>query len=135
MLVHAFLQDPLKQNYVLDAFGITTTFVVNSSGHCVGEVTNPKLLQRLMQIPEGYCLYDEEAQATSAPDKTEMPEEEAQTASKYTLVSDGQTIDLRTLDRAGLLAFIAEQSLSYTPRANTTDAAVRDKIVSLLTGG
>jgi hypothetical protein len=133
MLVHAFLQDQLKANYVLDAFGVTTTFVPNGKGHCVGEVTNTKLLQRLMQIPEGYCLYDENAQPGG--DDQDPPPGDDVAPSKYVLISDGATIDLRTMDRAGLLAFIAEQELSYTPRANTPDDTVRDKIVALLTGG
>lgn len=117
----------------VELFGFTGKFTVNEAGHVVCEVPEGPALDRLLEITEAYTVYGGKPFTPQAD-----PDDDDDTPlSKYALTRNesDETIDLRTLDRAGLLAFITEQELNYTPRANTPDDTVRDKIVALLTGG
>lgn len=128
-IVHAYRRTAPVE---VEVFGFIAKFAPNEAGEVVCEVPEGPALDRLMEITEAYVVHGIKPQATPDPD-----EDDDTPLSKYVLTRNesDETIDLRTLDRAGLLAFIAEQELGYSPRANTPDDTVRDKIVALLTGG
>ena len=126
-IVHAYRRTKV---HTVEAAGLKLKFEPNAEGHVVCEVPEGPALERLLELAEGYVLHGE------LPRKAEPDEDYDEPLSKYVLTrgDNDETVDLRALDRAGLLAFIAEQELDYKPRANAADDTVRDKIVQLLTG-
>lgn len=127
-IVHAYRRTKL---HTCQAGGLTLKFAPDTEGRVVCDVPEGPALDRLLELTEGYTLLGQKPQVASEPD-----EDDDAPLSKYVLTrgDNDETVDLRTLDRAGLLAFIAEQGLDYTPRANAADDTIRDKIVKLLTG-
>jgi len=128
-LVHAYRRTAPVEVEVYE--GYIAKFEPNEAGHQVCEVPEGPSLDRLLEISEAYVVYGIKPQAQAEPD-----EDDDTPLSKYILTRDDTdaTVDLRELDRAALLAFIAEQDLDYKPRANTPDDTIRDRIVALLTG-
>ena len=125
-IVHAYRR---TRPHTVELGGKSFKFAANEDGHQVCDVPEGPALERLLELAEGYVAYGQ-VLPTAPGDDEDAP------LSKYVLTrnENDDTIDLRLLDRAGLLAFIAEQELSYTPRANTPDDTLRDKIVHMLTG-
>lgn len=126
-ILHAFRR---IAPHAVDLPGGPFLFAPNEHGHFVCEVPEGPALERLLELTEGYKVYG--AAAVLAP-----AEDDDTPASKYVITNgeDDSTVDLRTLDRAGLLAFIADQELDYKPHHKSSDDTIRDKIVELLIGG
>jgi hypothetical protein len=127
-LVHAYRRDAPHQ---VDFGAIKFDFAANDAGHQVCEVPDGPELARLLEITEGYVRYGD------VPDEPSAAEDDDAMASKFIITSgdDDQAVDLRKLDRAGLLAFIEEQELDYKPHHRAGDDTIRHKIVELLIGG
>ena len=80
-------------------------FVVNEHGHHVCDITDEEVIRRLTQdIPEGYRKYVAPGAKKGKPVKT------APIAPPPLLLTNGeQQIDLRTLDRAALVALATDE--------------------------
>jgi hypothetical protein len=131
-LIHAYRR---TNKCDVEFSNMTFTFDRNGAGDFVCDVPPGPELDRLLGITEGYKLYSDGPGESSEEDVQDDKGSDKAPASKYVLINDGETIDLRALDRSALLEFIDAQGLTYTPRADTSDNSVRDKIVKLLTGG
>jgi hypothetical protein len=126
-LVHAYRRTKPHQ---ADFGAVKFDFAANASGHYVCDVPDGPELARLLEITEGYVLYGDVPAAPSDAGEDDVM------ASKLIITSgDDQAVDLRKLDRAGLLAFIEEQELDYKPHHRAGDDTIRLKIVELLIGG
>lgn len=112
----------------VELFGQVLKFSADAEGRQVCEVPEGPALDRLLEISEGYCVL-------GAPPKQEGDEDQPYSPYVLTNGDNGKSVDLRTLDRAGLLAFIRDQELDYAPHPNAKDDTVRDKIVAMLTMG
>lgn len=125
--VHAYTR---TKPHEVQVGGLTLQFAANETGEQVCDVPQGPALDRLLELSEGYLLYG----ATPAQPE---PEDEEPAFSKYVFSTGNETgtVDLLTLDRAGLLEFIAEQELSYKPHGNVKIEAVRDRIVELMIDG
>lgn len=114
----------------VDLTGGPFKFAANEHGHFVCDVPEGPALTRLLEIGEAYRVYGAAVeQAPAEDDDTPL--------SKYVITNgdDDSTVDLRTLDRTALLAFIADQDLDYKPHHKAGEDTIRDKIVELLIGG
>ena len=120
MILHAYRR---KEPHQVEVAGQVLKFAANEQDHQVCDAPPGPATDRLLELSEGYVVYGDTKQSEPAP------------ASKYLLVNGEETVDLRTLDRAALVAFSAAQGLDYKPHANSKDDTVRDKIVELLTAG
>lgn len=134
MLIHAYLYDQTGQTHTLNNFGQKAEFKPNQAGHVVCEVEEGPLLVRLLQIPEGYRLYNPKAEpvkvaAVVAPTAPLEPE-----AGKSIITNDatGESIDLEQLDRAGLVLLIEKLGLDYEPHHKTGAASMRKTIMELM---
>ena len=121
-ILHAYRRTAVHS---VDQPGGPFVFEVNADGHYLCDVTEPDAVDRLLEISEGYRVYGEpltQALAADAP------------LSRFVITNEHSTVDLRTLDRAGLLAFIVAEALDYKPHHKSSDDTIRDKIVELLIG-
>lgn len=60
----------------IDLHGTQIHFKPNEAGHHVAEVTDKKHIERLLAIPEAYCIYDPETANTPAPEPIiKLPEQ------------------------------------------------------------
>lgn len=127
-LVHAYRRTRPHQ---ADFGAVKFDFAANEAGHYVCDVPEGPELARLLEITEGYVLYG------AVPGSQDEEAEDEGLSSKFIITSgdDDQAIDLRKLDRAGLLAFIEEQELDYKPHHRAGEDTIRHKIVELLIGG
>ena len=120
----------------VDLYGAVFHFKPNDKGHVVADIGEKRVVDRLLAIPEGFCVYG------AAPHVRAEEEEEFIETSPYVLTQEGadgeeETIDLRTLDLAALETFCAENEIplpEHKPRAKAPakEQATRDAIVSFL---
>lgn len=123
-IIHAYIRTkPIS----VDLFNKVVDFQANEKGHIVAEVKEKRVADRLLSISEGYRVYDDiplEVEEDDAPIQT----------SPYLLTQEGDdgrevTVDLRTLDRAELVKFCADNDIP-APHHKTKDETVRDAIVA-----
>lgn len=117
----------------VDLFGALIEFKPNDKGHVIADVSEKRIVDRLLSISEGYCVY-------GAAPAVQDEEEEVIETSPYVLTQEGDdgnevTIDLRTLDLAALDAFCAENEIpmpEFKPKtsAKVKEQGVRDAIVA-----
>lgn len=125
-ILHAFRR---IATHAVDLPGGPFKFDANEHGHFVCDVPEGPALARLLELKEGYKVYGAAVeQAPAEDDDTPL--------SKYVITNgdDDSTVDLRTLDRTALLAFIADQELDYKPHHKAGEDTIREKIVELLIG-
>ncbi len=79
--------------------------------------TNPLVIERLRQIPEGFTEVDDEP-APSSSKSTEAGTGDGDPPKKFVLAGpDGQTLDLATLDDSQLREFVVANQLTVHGRA------------------
>lgn len=128
-LIHAYRR---KAPHTVEFAGETRTFEANPAGEQVCDVPAGPMADRLLELTEGYRLHASEQPQAAPPDDEDEP------PSPFVLTSEGDDgnevlVDLRTLDRARLLAFCAENDIP-APHPNAKDDTVRQKIVDFLAG-
>jgi hypothetical protein len=114
--------DDTKRKHTFQFGGRLHTFTLNDAGHMVGEVTDPALIKRLLSLPEGYREYKPDATGSVEVDEGD---EGADLASPFVLsIGDGdETVDLRDLNKADLVAFAKENELDIPAALNKADYA------------
>jgi hypothetical protein len=128
--IHAFLR---AKPITVELFEALVEFKPNEKGHIVADVSEKRIVDRLLSIAEGYKVYG----AVALPNGDD--DEDVIETSPYVLTQEGDggeevTIDLRTLALAALEAFCAENEIplpQYKPRATAKakEATLRDAIV------
>lgn len=129
-IIHAFPRKPRPdakgavKPHTVEVAGKRLKFIANDEGHYVCDVTDGAAAKRLLAIRDHYRVYGE-----PAPEPEPAGEDEP--ASPY-ILTDGddaeRTVDLRTLDKAALLAFGREHEISLSP--NAKEETLRDKIAA-----
>lgn len=121
--IHAFIRTkPIS----VDLFDAVIEFQANDKGHIVAEVTEQRIADHLLSIREGYKVYG------AAP--TPASEDDGIDTSPYVMTQEGDngnevTVDLRTLDRAALVAFCADNDIP-APHHKAGEDKIRDAIVA-----
>lgn len=120
--VHAYRR---KKPHTPEVGGVLYKFAANEAGEQVCEVPEGPGLDRLLEIAEGYKLHGVQ--------KDKADDEPNGDVSPYILTQEGEggeevSIDLRTLDKAALVKFCADNEIP-APHPNAKEETIRNKIV------
>jgi hypothetical protein len=125
MLIHAYKR---KKKHSPEIGGKVWDFCPNAAGDLVCFVGDESAKARFLSLSEAYLAYDNSEAAAEVSQEDHAP--------NY-LVSTGEgaeMVDLRTLTKSQLLAFAAEQEITWLKEAVKVDE-YRDALLAALVSG
>lgn len=122
--IHAFKR---KKTYIHTFPDVTLTFEPNASGDVVCDVESESAVDRLLCIPTGFKVYEEQEEAFTIDTN---PEEPQQPENPYLIVSGEVSIDLMTMTKAELREMCEANGIKVGGAAS--EQTLRDRIVAAI---
>lgn len=133
--IHAYKR---TKTYVHEFPDVRLVFQPNAAGDVVCDVEKPSAVDRLLQTPTGFKVYEPTPLAIEAMKQAALKEAEKRSvgslsssnSERYVLISGTQSLDLRPLSDAQLRAFAKANNVSIPP--GSKGDGIRELIVESL---